>query len=110
MAQYDSEDKNKAIVSKLEGKAARNKTYKNSSAYKDEIKELRAKDESIDRERSNDYTKTSTWKRMDQRDRAKMTNLANKGGSVANLSSGEQRTKGRAKKAALMAARAKRKK
>lgn len=110
MAQYDSEDKNKAIVSKLDAKAARNKTYKNSSAYKDEVKRLRSEKPAIGEDRSKDVTKTSTWKKMDQRDRAKMTNLANKGGSVANLSSGEQRTKGRAKKAALMAARAKRKK
>jgi|TARA_R110000764_G_scaffold216180_1_gene303024 hypothetical protein len=110
MAQYDSEDKNKALITKLEAKAARNKAYKNSSAYKDEIKRLRSEKPAIGENRSKDVTKTSTWKKMDQRDRAKMTNLANKGGTVANLSSGEQRTKGRAKKAALMAARAKRKK
>jgi len=101
MAQYNSKDKNKAILAKLEAKAARNKEYKNSFEYKNEIKRIRESKPSIGKERSKDSTKTSTWERMDQSDRAKMTELGNKGGKFANLSAGEQRTGSRAKKAAL---------
>jgi hypothetical protein len=112
MAQYDSEDKNKAIVTKLDAKAARNKAYKETPAYKAKVKAVSyLRGSQIDTFKPKKDTPSGTLnKEISARDRARKTDLANKGGSVANLSPGEQRTRGRANKAALKAALNKKKK